>query len=85
MIMIHFPVGLSLCVDTRHFNIIYTGAWVADCHACGKVGPYRDPSCGRPRQHNGVNQKYCGYFRVHPRRVTEDSKRLKELNTGTIG
>ncbi len=40
---------------------------VAECHACGKVGPYQDPSCGRPKQHNASNGKYCGYFRVCPR------------------
>jgi uncharacterized Zn finger protein len=43
--------------------------WVAECSSCGKVGPYQDPAKGRVIQHNGLNRKYCGYYKVNPRLV----------------
>jgi len=47
--------------------------WVADCHKCGREGKFRAPSEGRPFQHSTGLGKYCGYFRVNPRKAAEGS------------
>ena len=52
--------------------------WIADCHACGREGKYRPPSEGRPFQHSTGMGKYCGYFRVNPRRASEPSPQGKK-------
>ena len=52
--------------------------WIADCHACGREGKYRPPTEGRPFQHSTGMGKYCGYFRVNPRRASEPSPQGKK-------
>lgn len=49
----------------------HTG-WVANCHSCGKVGKFRHNFEGRPFQHSTGAGKYCGYFKVNPRKITTD-------------
>lgn len=59
-------------VNCFHFlyidpDIVLPVSWIAECHTCGKVGPYRDSSRGRQIQHNGRDRKYCGYYSLNPR------------------
>lgn len=46
----------------------HTG-WIAECHRCGKIGKFRNVFEGRPFQHSTGDGKYCGYFRVNPRKI----------------
>jgi hypothetical protein len=58
----------TLCslVDPRSPHL---SGWIAECHKCGKIGKFRHVFEGRPFQHSTGDGKYCGYFRLNPRKM----------------
>ena len=51
----------------------YKTGWVADCSTCGKVGKYRGHEQGRLFQHSTGTGRYCGYYRINPRRDVDQA------------
>lgn len=68
----------------------HTG-WVAECHKCGKIGKFRNVFEGRPFQHSTGDGKYCGYFRLNPRKIgsapphlSEESQPIQNVETSSV-
>lgn len=72
--------GTSTPRVTLHSPLDPHTGWVAECHKCGKIGKFRHNFEGRSFQHSTGNGKYCGYFRVNPRKI-EDVVESQTLNS----
>jgi hypothetical protein len=59
----------SITSRSEATSIFFPLGWVAECHRCGKLGKFRNVFEGRPFQHSTGDGKYCGYFRLNPRKM----------------
>lgn len=61
----------------------HTG-WVAECHKCKKLGKFRHSFEGRSFQHSTGSGKYCGYFRVNPRKIDNPVNSQSNLSSEIV-